>query len=729
MKCRIVVAVSWTVMALLTGQTDAANPGETNKKDSPCRVNYSYAIAPPHRLALARPDSGDKTLLDLAPEYLRLGWTYNSMATLPAHTTYGSLRTTWHVTITAKIDGRSLSHQTYVRTDGYLPVLQSTFQDKEGTVQFEAAGCRTAMVCQVQAKNTDTQPHVFAVNCTTTHDELLNQNASTRDKRCDFTAVSPREDHVVLLRIGGDSSPLTWTLKPGQSKTAWIVRPYRGRITDLSALREHDWEKELVDAKKEWTDLVGRSVRMEIPDAAVQQALWACLADIFVMREPVPGDCIVGTAGTEVYRGPNTWEPGLAAVALDQMGFHREAELGFRSRLEHQDRDGHWEPGAHHTFFCATGMKAWVAMEHYRLTGDRDYLERVYPRMLASARSHECQRATTRRLEDGKRTSSYGMLVGGLVDCGMSDPTGRRLFYAHNIWAVFGDRLALEAAKTLGHVKDAAELEDIVHRGQEDLLKCMEIGAIQNDGYRWLSGAPDKAAGCQWGVLNALFPCRLLPPDHELITGSIRRMESNMSPGGLPMHSGWMPQGMWVAVTLDNLAEQLLVRGDGDAFAKYLYAVLNHATPLVTWCEERGKEAGTTAISGDRHHLYTPENVVSALRYAMVMEDGEGLHLARGTARQWLGSGKPMGIAKAPTHFGQVSFEMRYDAAKSRVTGKVTFAEGREPAWAMLHVRLPGKLRVTVVTPDSGATVLPGGEGLRWNKPHGDVRFEATVGN
>jgi hypothetical protein len=257
----------------------------------------------------------------------------------------------------------------------------------------------------------------------------------------------------------------------------------------------------------------------------------------------------------------------------------------------------------------------------------------------------------------------------------------------------------------------------------------MEMGAIQAEGYRWLSGAPDKAAGSPWGVLHALFPCRVLPADHPLITGSIRRMESNMSPGGLPVHSGWMPQGMWVAVTLDNLAEQLLIRGDGDAFAKYLYAVLNHATPLWTWCEERGKEAGATATSGDRHHLYTPENVVSALRYAMVMEDGDGLHLARGTPRTWLASGKPMGIAKAPTHFGCVSYQMRYDAAKSRVTGEAMFAvaDGREPAWAVLHVRLPGKLRVTAVNPASGATVLPNGEGLRWNKPRGALRFEATV--
>jgi hypothetical protein len=72
---------------------------------------------------------------------------------------------------------------------------------------------------------------------------------------------------------------------------------------------------------------------------------------------------------------------------------------------------------------------------------------------------------------------------------------------------------------------------------------------------------------------------------------------------------------------------------------------------------------------------------------------------------------------------------MQYDATKARVAGEVTFAEDREPAWAVVNIRLPSKLRVTAVNPASGATVLPNGEGLRWNKPRGSVRFEAAVGS
>ncbi len=135
---------------------------------------------------------------------------------------------------------------------------------------------------------------------------------------------------------------------------------------------------------------------------------------------------------------------------------------------------------------------------------------------------------------------------------------------------------------------------------------------------------PGKTSGSRWGVLNALFPCGLLPPDHELITGTLRNIESQLSPGGIPVNTGWMADGMWVAITLDNMAEAHLARGKGDAAAEYLYATLNHGTPLYTWCEERGQEPGTTKITGDRQHLWTPVAVVRAVRDCLVWSTATG---------------------------------------------------------------------------------------------------------
>ena len=169
-----------------------------------------------------------------------------------------------------------------------------------------------------------------------------------------------------------------------------------------------------------------------------------------------------------------------------------------------------------------------------------------------------------------------------------------------------------------------------------------------------------------------------------------------------------MADGMWVAITLDNVAEVHLFRGNGDAAAKYLYATLNHGTPLYTWCEERGQEPGSANCTGDRQHLWTPVAVVRAIRDMLVMESGDGLNLALGTARQWLASGKPVGIAGGCHAFrtGLLPDAVR-SRPKSQVTGEAAFAENSTAAWSVLHIRLPGGMRVKSVDPESKAPCCP----------------------
>jgi hypothetical protein len=273
-----------------------------------------------------------------------------------------------------------------------------------------------------------------------------------------------------------------------------------------------------------------------------------------------------------------------------------------------------------------------------------------------------------------------------------------------------------------------AELQKIHQTALQDLLTALDRGAIQGDGYRWIPGVPGHTCGSRWGVLNAAWPCQILPPNHELITGSIRQIESRISPGGIPVHTGWMKDGMWVAITLDNLAEVLLTRDQGDAAVAYLYATLNHGTPLYSWCEERGQEPGAKDCSGDRQHLWTPLAVARFLRDALAMEDGETLHLARGTARHWLGNGETIRVQGLATYFGSLAYELHYDQAARTVSGFVELSGGSAPAVA-LHVRLPAGLTLTALTLTvASPTLSPDGTLIHWRNLSGRVRFAGTVG-
>ena len=704
------------------------------------RVDFAYAFATPHRLTVARPNSGNKTLLDCQTSSLRMAWTYDDPTRFPPMA-FVTPVTTWELRLTPRLDGSPFARTTWTRLDGCLPVLDNAFHDSRGAFRFEVCGGMTACVTRITITNTGDRPHEFSLQVEKPGG-WAGYNLAWIDPHQPgdalFAGWLDRADRVLVFGLGADAYPATqatglnmvWQLQPGQTRTAWLVRPYSAYAKELPALRGQDWQAAFEQARAEWQALLDRAVRVQIPDPGVRNAFYAGLADQFIMREPIAGGYIAGEPGTEGYRAPNSYEAGIMAIALDQAGLHDHAEIGYRLPLEMQEPNGDWtEPkGWAHFMWGGPGFKCWAAMTHYQLTGDRDYLAQVYPRMAASSRWQETQRATTRQLVDGQRPLTYGLMPRGMGDCGLKDGDDLYgVFIPHNIWAVYADRCSVEVARMLGRASDLPDLERIYETALNDLVRAMDDGAIQEEGYRWIPGVPGKTSGSRWGALNALFPCELLPPDHELIDGTLRKIESQLSPGGIPINTGWLPDGMWVAITLDNVAEAHLARGNGDAAAEYVYATLNHGTPLYTWCEERGQEPGSTKITGDRQHLWTPVAVVRALRDCLVMERDGGLEMALGIPRAWLASGEPVGIDDAPTQFGALSYQMHYDPAARRVSGTVRFPSREPLAWARLHVRLPGGLRVSGVDQASGATVDDSGTALDWQRPQDDVSFEAIL--
>jgi len=711
----------------------------------PPRVDFSYAFATPHQLTVARPDSSDKTLLDLQPGSLRVAWSYDNLL----HHPLGSFQTpatAWAVKLTPEFNGQPFATSRWTRVEGHLPALDNSYESPRAAMRLEVVGGASAAIIRVQITNKSDQPQQFSLRCESANwgenPAWLDPVRTPGDNL--VAGWNERADRVLMLGLNADRSSagndgrppgpktmlLVWDLKAGETRTAWVVRPHCAYTADLPALRARDWAKEMDVAKQEWRALLNRASRLTVPDAGVANAFRACLADLFIMREPVPGGFIGSVPGTEVYRAANVHEAGVVTVALDQLGFHAEAARGYQWCLDNQEADGNWnEPRDWgHTMWSCSGFKAWAAMEHYRMTRDRRFLARLYPHLAASSRWQERERTRTRITTGAERPFTYGLMPRGFGDCGlMDDQDLYGVFLPHNFWAVYADRLSVEAAENLGRKKDLHELKRIYETANADLLQALDRGAIREKDYRWIPGVPGKTTGSRWGALNAFFPCRLLPADHELITGTLRHIEANMSPGGIPVRTGWMQDGMWVAITLDNVAETHLARGNGEAAARYLYATLNHGTPLFTWCEERGQEPGTTKCSGDRQHLWTPVAVVRCLRDMLVMEDGDGLQLALGTDRSWLAGGQPVGIADAPTHFGRVSWQMQYDPAKRQVAGQIKFSKSSNAAWTTLHLRLPAGQRVVSVNPESGAAVLPDGNGLMWRSPRGKISFQATA--
>lgn len=714
----------------------AAASGEGTE---PARVDFSYAFAAPHRITAALPDNSNKTLLDVEPGGLRMAWSYQSLMDLP-FSAFVTPPANWAVKMSPQVDGQSFVKSAWTRVDGFLPALRNTYDDAKGRMTLEAAGAATATVVRVTMENATTASVRFGLMCESQRG-FFGYNPAyvdpARPNDCLLAGWGERADRIIVLCPGADALPVRgattlypeWIVAPGETRVGWLIRPYASYTENLVALRAADWEREFEAGKEAWHALIGRAARLHVPDPGVERAFLACLADCFIMREPVPGGHIAATPGTDGYRAASPCETAIIAIVLDQLGLHRESDEGYNVFFASQGEDGDWaDPqGWAHLMWLTAGFKSWAAIEHYKHTGDLGYLERVYPRMLASSRFHERERARTRVVENGEKPLTYGLMPPGMGDCGLKD--GDDLYGAflpHNFWAVYADDVTLESARILGRTADVPELESICRAARDDLLAVLVHGSIQEDGYRWIPGVAGKTCGSRWGALNALTPCGILPPEHELVSGTIRHLESKMSPGGLPLNTGWMPEGLWVAIALDNLAEAHLVRNEGDAAAALFYATLNHGTPLFTWCEERGPLPGAAETTGDRQHLWTPVAIVRALRDMLVMEDGNNLHLARGIDRAWLASGATVGIERASTHFGEISYSLRLDAASNALNGEMTFIKEGPPS-VIVHVRLPDNLVIKSVTGDGVPQVISDGTAIRWERPVDKVRFAAEL--
>ncbi len=140
-----------------------------------------------------------------------------------------------------------------------------------------------------------------------------------------------RADRVLILSLGGDEYPVpapttllpSWNLRPGETRVAWLVRPYRAYQSMLPALRRSNWAAEFKASKDAWHRLINRSARITIPDPGVQNAFHACLADCFVMREPLAD----GTVSHRLIGGLHESGP-VRSVGENRRGDGRSSRAG-----------------------------------------------------------------------------------------------------------------------------------------------------------------------------------------------------------------------------------------------------------------------------------------------------------------------------------------------------------------------------------------------------------------
>ena len=664
--------------------------GETERIMKQKTIDFRYAFQAPHTLTLCRPSASRKTVADVSESGIRFFCASGSLKNIHP-LSWVVLPQDVQFAMNILVDGSEARLTKWKRHESGAPFLLAQGETEGVVYSVSAIAASRGVIVKTSVSNTDAKHHdSFFQFAHTTGWVISNKGwidgihtnvlMTMNDGRADrLLACAYGAQDYPLYKSGADSESVppmaneTFGIKPNsmkkivahdpllpsETRVGYFFLPYEMYFEDLDGIDPNVFETEMAEALDEWQRLLARGTEIHIEDEMLMHCYRACVADLFVMRESI-GERMGISCGTRFYRSVNGGESLESTVLLESIGYTKEAENDYPLYLEGQDPDGCWvtSKGWEHEVWGLIYNKANAVMEHYYVTRDLDFLEKNYGRMYASTMFNRRARASTRH---AAVISERGLMPRGMGDCGMmngSDYYG--VFYPHNILSVAADFKTLEAARILGKQEDVALLTKLCEQAKEDLLTSIRGNLAEVSGCRIIPSVAGVPLTSLYGCLYAFFPAGFLSKDDPIVRDTVRLIENGkQSEGGLPIGMGWMRDGLWVAMALGNVARAYLrMNGSADA-SKYLYPALNHASPFVTWCEERGAEACAKKISGDRQHLWTPLSVCQYLTESLFFEDDDAVHICAGIVPEWLASGKEIRVKGYRSHYGKTDFVVK----------------------------------------------------------------------
>ncbi len=467
----------------------------------------------------------------------------------------------------------------------------------------------------------------------------------------DFCAFSRPCDPAASAAPAVNNRPLTltWncgTLAAGQHFEVLVAVPQGARAS--SDLANVDAAAELQRAVGYWSRAPLPYDRIRVPDAAVQGLLDSCIRNLYQAREIKNGQCKF-QVGPTCYRG--TWAADGAFIleTIAYLGRPMEARSGLEQQIDQDDGPGGVE------FSKKAGLRLWLLWRHAQLTGDRQWLLAMWPRV---TREVERIREYRRMTRSGPDQPNRGLMPAGFGDGGLGGPFRE---YTNEYWTLAGLRAALDAAHWLGKPSEAWQAEWDDYWAVFDAARRRDA-QTDSAGHTYVPPVmpgepPQLPQRGAWAFLQSIYPGRVFAPDDPLMVGTLAMLDSHQREG-LIFGTGWIMDGVWnYAGSFYGHAHLWL--GHGRKAAATLYAFGNHACPLLCWREEQKPAGEPPAYCGDMPHNWASAEFIRLTRHLMILERGDELHLLEGLPAAWIRPGAEARFREIPTSFGPMSLALR----------------------------------------------------------------------
>jgi hypothetical protein len=550
-------------------------------------------------------------------------------------------------------------------------------------------------------------------------------------------------------------------LEGGEAHTMTIAAPFASLTCpeDWQRAKDLDLEAKLADVIAYWRGYVASGGQIDVPDRVLSDFSKAVRVHVAISadKDPVSG-LVAVPAATYAYgvcANEACWQIGM----LDQAGHHDRAETYLETFLatqgmSHLDGDFassegvmqglDFDAGVPRRSGFAYNLDPGFVMEclaaHYNLTGDRVWLKRVAPKLVAACDFVIRERERTKRRGlDGGPVVEWGLLPAGHLE---DNPEWRHWFavnaHAYNGMRAIGGALAeIDHPQAERLLRAAADYcSDIRSAARRAMVEAPVVRLLDGT---YIPHVPTRTGirGREWGWFREaaygalhLLEGNVFDPDEKEMTWVLQDLEDNLFVSrewGRPvdLERWWFSHGgVTIQPNLMDLGIDYLRRGQVKHALRALFnnfgVSLYRDVPVFAEHPviDLGHGVGPFYKSSDE------SKALIWLRAFLIQEKGDELHLAMGAPRAWFAAGQSFGVRDMATCFGPLTYHVR--AGPTSVTVEVVTPARRVPRALVVHLRRPEEETIQSVTVNGQPhTDLFAAETVRITAPAGTLTIRA----
>ena len=593
-------------------------------------------------------------------------------------------------------------NQTKLNMEGWLPVILLSASD--GPVRYEWTMWATPLPTAKDWKK--------AFDWPTEGENYLNWivvKATNHGNKTAEAKVSIEQTGVGALA----AQLMTWKLKAGESARDVVRIPF-SPIADAHAFDKEDAQLWLDRTVQYWKQRLAGAAKIEVPCKKATDTLLSAHVCQLIANDH-----------GEVHGGEGFYDKffirdgAYQVLELEESGLWDVARKSLDSYLACQLPEGRFQsPGGFEVEeWDANGQAVWVLWQYYKLTGDRAWLEQVYPRMMKAV-----EWTMKARREAAADSPFAGLLPAAIADGeslfdinplkppkdGSRNKKALKHIVGYDLWNLRGMLCTADAARILGKASDFNKLTAEAKSYREAIDAAWRKTGLAHFPPSW------EKLGTFWGNTETLWPTELFEPNDPRVAGTIRYARHDLGGGfkeGTIQWLGFMARDVIHPYMSAYTTMASLSRGEDEQVVEDFYWYLLHSTATHAFPEGIYRTT-RVAWSDLTPHVTGACNYAILLRHMLVHERGEELHLLSAVPDWWLENGQIIRVERAPTSFGLMNLTLR--GGSDGVTADIQLPSRLPPKRVVLH--LPQHRKLTKAIPGIEVDYRPE-QKKRWDFP------------